>query len=63
MAIARSAILEKFRGMIDRGEPIIGGGADPAREVPHQGAGEGDLVVDDGQLADGPHGTRHITRR
>ena len=25
--IARSQILEKFRGMVQRGEPIIGGGA------------------------------------
>ncbi|WPE23915.1 phosphoenolpyruvate hydrolase family protein [Shinella zoogloeoides] len=45
MAIARSAILEKFRGMIDRGEPIIGGGAGTGVSAKCEEAGGIDLIV------------------
>ncbi|MGB3878346.1 MAG: phosphoenolpyruvate hydrolase family protein [Shinella zoogloeoides] len=45
MAIARSAILEKFRGMIDRGEPIIGGGAGTGLSAKCEKAGGIDLIV------------------
>ncbi|WP_119255302.1 phosphoenolpyruvate hydrolase family protein [Shinella zoogloeoides] len=45
MAIARSAILEKFRGMIDRGEPIIGGGAGTGLSAKCEEAGGIDLIV------------------
>jgi len=45
MAIARSAILEKFRGMIDRAEPIIGGGAGTGLSAKCEEAGGIDLIV------------------
>ncbi|MGX5721614.1 phosphoenolpyruvate hydrolase family protein [Shinella zoogloeoides] len=45
IAIARSAILEKFRGMIDRGEPIIGGGAGTGLSAKCEEAGGIDLIV------------------
>ena len=43
--IARQAILEKFRGMIARGEPIIGGGAGTGLSAKCEEAGGIDLIV------------------
>src|SRR5215470_7159256 len=43
--IARKAILEKFRGMIARGEPIIGGGAGTGLSAKCEEAGGIDLIV------------------
>jgi predicted TIM-barrel enzyme len=43
--IARSKILEKFRGMIARGEPIIGGGAGTGLSAKCEEAGGIDLIV------------------
>ena len=45
MAFERSAILEKFRGMIARGEPIIGGGAGTGLSAKCEEAGGIDLIV------------------
>ncbi len=45
MAVARSAILEKFRGMIARGEPIVGGGAGTGLSAKCEEAGGIDLIV------------------
>jgi len=41
----RSAIVEKFRGMIDRGEPIIGGGAGTGLSAKCEEVGGIDLIV------------------
>ena len=43
--IPRSAILEKFRAMIDRGEPIVGGGAGTGLSAKCEEAGGIDLIV------------------
>jgi predicted TIM-barrel enzyme len=43
--IARETILEKFRAMIDRGEPIIGGGAGTGLSAKCEEAGGIDLIV------------------
>jgi predicted TIM-barrel enzyme len=43
--IARSQILEKFRGMVERGEPIIGGGAGTGLSAKCEEAGGIDLIV------------------
>jgi predicted TIM-barrel enzyme len=43
--IARSAILEKFRRMIERGEPIIGGGAGTGLSAKCEEQGGIDLIV------------------
>jgi predicted TIM-barrel enzyme len=43
--IARQAILEKFRGMIARGEPIVGGGAGTGLSAKCEEAGGIDLIV------------------
>lgn len=43
--VARSKILEKFRGMIDRGEPIVGGGAGTGLSARCEEAGGIDLIV------------------
>jgi predicted TIM-barrel enzyme len=45
MAIARAAILEKFRAMKARGEPIIGGGAGTGLSAKCEEAGGIDLIV------------------
>ena len=45
MAIARKDILQKFRAMIDRGEPIIGGGAGTGLSAKCEEAGGIDLIV------------------
>src|ERR687896_2075433 len=45
MAIARSAILERFRDMISRGEPIVGGGAGTGISAKCEEAGGIDLIV------------------
>jgi predicted TIM-barrel enzyme len=45
MAFERKTILEKFRGMIDRGEPIIGGGAGTGLSAKCEEAGGIDLIV------------------
>lgn len=45
MAIARDTILEKFRGMIARGEPIVGGGAGTGLSAKCEEAGGIDLIV------------------
>ena len=43
--IERQAILEKFRGMIARGEPIVGGGAGTGLSAKCEEAGGIDLIV------------------
>ena len=43
--IARKQILEKFRSMIARGEPIVGGGADTGPSAKCEEAGGIDLIV------------------
>ncbi len=43
--IPRAAILEKFRTMIDRGEPIVGGGAGTGLSAKCEEAGGIDLIV------------------
>src|SRR6476660_6033264 len=43
--ISRKAILEKFRGMIARGEPIVGGGAGTGLSAKCEEAGGIDLIV------------------
>jgi predicted TIM-barrel enzyme len=43
--IARKAILEKFRGMIARGEPIVGGGAGTGLSAKCEEVGGIDLIV------------------
>lgn len=45
MAIERTKILEKFRAMIARGEPIIGGGAGTGLSAKCEEAGGIDLIV------------------
>lgn len=45
MAPSRSEILERFRGMIDRREPIIGGGAGTGLSAKWEEAGGIDLIV------------------
>ncbi|MCC0029898.1 MAG: phosphoenolpyruvate hydrolase family protein [Brucellaceae bacterium] len=45
MAIARKDILQKFRSMIARGEPIIGGGAGTGLSAKCEEAGGIDLIV------------------
>ncbi|MCB1463723.1 MAG: phosphoenolpyruvate hydrolase family protein [Nitratireductor sp.] len=45
MAIARKDILEKFRAMIARGEPIVGGGAGTGLSAKCEEAGGIDLIV------------------
>lgn len=45
MAVARAAILEKFRAMIARGEPIIGGGAGTGLSAKCEEEGGIDLIV------------------
>ena len=41
----RSALLERFRGMVDRGEPIVGGGAGTGLSAKCEEAGGIDLIV------------------
>jgi predicted TIM-barrel enzyme len=43
--VARGSILEKFRGMIERGEPIVGGGAGTGLSAKCEEAGGIDLIV------------------
>ena len=43
--IPRQDILKKFRGMIRRGEPIIGGGAGTGLSAKCEEAGGIDLIV------------------
>src|SRR6188474_2205014 len=43
--IARQTILQRFRGMIDRGEPIVGGGAGTGLSAKCEEAGGIDLIV------------------
>src|SRR6201988_5542165 len=43
--IARKTILDKFRGMIARGQPIIGGGAGTGLSAKGEEAGGIDLIV------------------
>jgi len=43
--IARKTILDKFRGMIARGQPIIGGGAGTGLSAKCEEAGDIDLIV------------------
>lgn len=45
MPIPRSDILDRFRGMIDRGEPIVGGGAGTGLSAKCEEAGGIDLIV------------------
>ncbi len=44
-AFERSALLEKFRGMVDRGEPIVGGGAGTGLSAKCEEAGGIDLII------------------
>ncbi len=41
----RSTLLEKFRGMVDRGEPIVGGGAGTGLSAKCEEAGGINLIV------------------
>src|ERR671933_2360169 len=43
--IERTAILERFRGMIARGEPIVGGGAGTGLSAKCEEAGGVDLII------------------
>ena len=43
--IARQTILERFRGMIERDEPIVGGGAGTGLSAKCEEAGGIDLIV------------------
>jgi len=43
--IARESILQRFRGMIERGEPIVGGGAGTGLSAKCEEAGGIDLIV------------------
>lgn len=45
MSQSRSAILERFRAMIERGEPIVGGGAGTGLSAKCEEAGGIDLIV------------------
>ncbi|MDF2094826.1 phosphoenolpyruvate hydrolase family protein [Aquibaculum arenosum] len=45
MSESRSAILERFRAMIERGEPIVGGGAGTGLSAKCEEAGGIDLIV------------------
>jgi predicted TIM-barrel enzyme len=45
MRFARSTLLEKFRGMVARGEPIVGGGAGTGLSAKCEEAGGVDLIV------------------
>src|SRR5512138_2527837 len=45
MAVARKDILDRFRAMIARGEPIIGGGAGTGLSAKCEEAGGIDLIV------------------
>ncbi|OJU04228.1 MAG: hypothetical protein BGN83_17295 [Rhizobium sp. 63-7] len=45
MAIERSKILKKFRGMVARGQPIVGGGAGTGLSAKCEEAGGIDLIV------------------
>lgn len=44
-AIPRQSILEKFRGMIERGQPIVGGGAGTGLSAKAEEAGGIDLII------------------
>src|SRR5579872_4551630 len=44
-AIARSVLLEKFRDMVARGVPIVGGGAGTGLSAKCEEAGGADLIV------------------
>src|SRR3954467_6209758 len=43
--IARQSLLERFRGMVERGEPIVGGGAGTGLSAKCEEAGGIDLIV------------------
>ncbi len=45
MRFERSALLEKFRAMVARGEPIVGGGAGTGLSAKCEEAGGIDLIV------------------
>ena len=45
MRFERSALMEKFRGMAARGEPIVGGGAGTGLSAKCEEAGGIDLIV------------------
>ncbi|MDX2380595.1 MAG: phosphoenolpyruvate hydrolase family protein, partial [Acidimicrobiia bacterium] len=45
MAIARSEILDRLRGMVDAGVPIVGGGAGTGLSAKWEEAGGIDLIV------------------
>ena len=44
-AIPRKEILKKFRGMIDKGVPIVGGGAGTGLSAKAEEAGGIDLII------------------
>ena len=58
----RSALLDKFKAIVARGEPIIGGGAGTGLSAKCQEAGGIDLIViyNSGPL---PHGRPRLARR
>ena len=43
--VERAALLERFRGMIERGVPIVGGGAGTGLSAKCEEAGGIDLIV------------------
>ena len=45
MRFERSALMEKFRAMVARGEPIVGGGAGTGLSAKCEEAGGIDLIV------------------
>src|SRR6201988_4672525 len=45
MRFERSALMDKFRGMVARGEPIVGGGAGTGLSAKCEEAGGIDLIV------------------
>ena len=58
----RAALLKKFRAMVARGEPIVGGGAGTGLSAKCEEAGGIDLIViyNSGPL---PHGRPRLARR
>ena len=61
-AFDRSSLMEKFRAMAARGEPIIGGGAGTGLSAKCEEAGGIDLIVDL-QFRPLPHGRARLARR
>ena len=60
-ALSRSALMEKFRAMAARGEPIVGAGAGTGLSAKCEEAGGADLIV----IYNSPlsHGRARLARR